>query len=84
MDKESAIILSGATVICGSSAAVALATSINSKGKAELPIVVLSLFTIPSIVILPYIARASKINDFTAGAWFGGCVDSTVIIDYYS
>ena len=78
MDRESAIILSGATLICGSSAAVALATSVGAKGKAEMPIVVLSIFTIPSIVALPYIAHALGINAYTAGAWFGGCVDSTV------
>ncbi|KAF9930272.1 hypothetical protein FBU30_000692 [Linnemannia zychae] len=77
IDLQTAMIMSGATFICGSSAAIALAASLAAGNKADLPIAIISVFTIPSIIALPYIAKAIKISAQTAGAWFGGCVDST-------
>ncbi|KAG0313575.1 hypothetical protein BGZ99_008735 [Dissophora globulifera] len=77
IDFQTAIIMSGATFICGSSAAIALAASMGAGSKADLPIAIISVFTIPSIIALPYVAKAIKISPQVAGAWFGGCVDST-------
>ncbi|ORX89911.1 hypothetical protein K493DRAFT_232096 [Basidiobolus meristosporus CBS 931.73] len=77
IDLEFATITSGATFICGSSAAIALGNSINAVSKTELPIAIISIFTIPSIIALPYIARAFGFSSEVSGAWFGGCVDST-------
>ncbi|KAF9582668.1 hypothetical protein BGW38_010907 [Lunasporangiospora selenospora] len=77
IDLQTAIIMSGATFICGSSAAIALSSSLAAGSKADLPIAIISVFTIPSIIALPYIAKAIGISAQVAGAWFGGCIDST-------
>jgi uncharacterized membrane protein YadS len=77
IDLQTAMIMSGATFICGSSAAIALSASLGAGSKADLPIAIISVFTIPSIIALPYIAKAIGISSKVAGAWFGGCVDST-------
>lgn len=77
IDLQTSIIMSGATFICGSSAALALSSSLAAGNKADLPIAIISVFTIPSIIALPYIAKAVGISAKVAGAWFGGCVDST-------
>lgn len=77
IDLQTSMIMSGATFICGSSAAIALASSLGAGSKADLPIAIISVFTIPSIIALPYIAKAIGISPTVAGAWFGGCVDST-------
>ncbi|KAG0223624.1 hypothetical protein BGX31_008428 [Mortierella sp. GBA43] len=77
IDLQTSMIMSGATFICGSSAAIALASSLGAGSKADLPIAILSVFTIPSIIALPYIAKAINISAKVSGAWFGGCVDST-------
>ncbi|KAF9908808.1 hypothetical protein EC991_009511 [Linnemannia zychae] len=77
IDLQTAMIMSGATFICGSSAAIALSASLGAGSKADLPIAIISVFTIPSIIALPYIAKAIGISAKVAGAWFGGCVDST-------
>ncbi|RUS20886.1 hypothetical protein BC937DRAFT_94141 [Endogone sp. FLAS-F59071] len=77
IDLQSSVIMSGATFICGSSAAVALATSIGAPAKAEMPIAIISVFTIPSLLALPYIAKSLHFSAEMSGAWFGGSVDST-------
>ncbi|KAF9196807.1 hypothetical protein BGZ50_007052 [Haplosporangium sp. Z 11] len=77
IDLQTAMIMSGATFICGSSAAIALASSLGANSKSDLPIAIISVFTIPSIIALPYIAKAINISATVSGAWFGGCVDST-------
>ena len=76
---EEMIILVGTTMICGSSAAVALKTVVASRqgNIHNLPIAISSIATIPAIVALPYVAQAIGFTNSTAGAWFGGCVDST-------
>ncbi|KAF9434878.1 hypothetical protein BGZ76_007260 [Entomortierella beljakovae] len=77
IDLQTSMIMSGATFICGSSAAIALSASLGAGSKSDLPIAIISVFTIPSIIALPYIAKAVGISAKVAGAWFGGCVDST-------
>ncbi|KAG9320833.1 hypothetical protein KVV02_000626 [Mortierella alpina] len=77
IDMQTSMIMSGATFICGSSAAIALAASLSAGSKADLPIAIISVFTIPSIIALPYIAKALNVGAQVAGAWFGGCIDST-------
>ncbi|KAG0191415.1 hypothetical protein DFQ28_000238 [Apophysomyces sp. BC1034] len=77
IDMQTSIILSGSTFICGSSAAIALGASMGVMHKTEMPIAVISIFTIPSIIALPYVAKAIPFSDDVSGAWFGGCVDST-------
>lgn len=77
IDTQTAIIMSGATFICGSSAAIALGSSMGVPHKTEMPIAIISIFTIPSIIALPYVAKDLGLSATVSGAWFGGCVDST-------
>ncbi|ORZ12287.1 hypothetical protein BCR42DRAFT_331753 [Absidia repens] len=77
IDKQTSIIMSGATFICGSSAAIALGSALGANHKTDMPIAIISIFTIPSIIALPYIAKSLAFDPNVAGAWFGGCVDST-------
>ncbi|KAL0081536.1 hypothetical protein F4703DRAFT_1867326 [Phycomyces blakesleeanus] len=77
IDRQTSIIMSGATFICGSSAAIALGASMGVPYKTEMPIAIISVFTIPSIIVLPYIAKNLGLSPSVSGAWFGGCVDST-------
>lgn len=77
IDTQTAIIMSGATFICGSSAAIALGASMGVPHKTEMPIAIISIFTIPSIIALPYVAKRMELSATVSGAWFGGCVDST-------
>lgn len=77
IDRQTAIILSGATFICGSSAAIALGASMGCPYKTQMPIAIISIFTIPSIIALPYVAHRLDLSPTVSGAWFGGCVDST-------
>ncbi|KAI9288279.1 hypothetical protein BC943DRAFT_273478 [Umbelopsis sp. AD052] len=77
IDLQTSIIMSGATFICGSSAAIALGAAIGAPSKTEMPIAIISVFTIPSIIALPYVAKALYLSPDVSGAWFGGCVDST-------
>lgn len=77
IDTQTSIIMSGATFICGSSAAIALGSSMGVPHKTEMPIAIISIFTIPSIIALPYVAKDIGFSGTVSGAWFGGCVDST-------
>lgn len=77
IEPQTSIIMSGATFICGSSAAIALASSMGVPHKTEMPIAIISIFTIPSIIALPYVAKSLEFSPTVSGAWFGGCVDST-------
>ncbi|KAI8362611.1 hypothetical protein BD560DRAFT_334126 [Blakeslea trispora] len=77
IDTQTAIIMSGATFICGSSAAIALGSSMGVPHKTDMPIAIISIFTIPSIIALPYVAKRLELTPTVSGAWFGGCVDST-------
>ncbi|KAG2235496.1 hypothetical protein INT48_007894 [Thamnidium elegans] len=77
IETQTSIIMSGATFICGSSAAIALASSMGVPHKTEMPIAIISIFTIPSIIALPYVAKSLEFSPKVSGAWFGGCVDST-------
>lgn len=72
------LIITCTTMICGSSAAMAITSSLGlPRTRADLPIAISSIFTVPMMIGLPLAARALQLSDYAAGAWFGGCVDST-------
>ncbi|TPX53997.1 hypothetical protein SeMB42_g00512 [Synchytrium endobioticum] len=55
LDLQLSIIMSGATMICGSSAAMALSSSMGATRKAELQIAILSIFKPASISMRDYL-----------------------------
>jgi len=75
---KQSMILTGCTVICGSSAATAIRNSLKGREKDQKDaILISSLLTIPCIIVLPMISKALDISNEISGSWFGGCVDST-------
>jgi len=78
VDKTLAIGTSVALSICGASAIVAVKDIIKLDDKSKkYIIIVMSIFTIPYIPILPVLSNKFNLNNNTAGAWIGGCVDTT-------
>jgi len=76
VDLESSLIMSGAALICGSAAAMAIGKSLDTPKKAEPVIAVMSIGTIFSIISLPYLCTALKLSDFVVGGLIGSSVDS--------
>lgn len=78
LNKDDSIITTCGFSVCGSSAALALVSSIKcDKKPCEALIVFMSLYTIPFIPLIPYFGRLFNMNHNTLGAWIGGSVDST-------
>jgi len=87
MRYEEAMITSCGVSICGSSAAIAVASVFDPPGGdsaskkatkfANSLIAVMSLLTIPLIPVMPMISKHFNFSDDLAGAWIGGSVDST-------
>jgi uncharacterized membrane protein YadS len=76
-----AIVIAGATSICGSSAATALAASITPKGSADAVaktmIAIMGVFNAPLMPIMPLWKTAIHVNPVVVGSWIGGSIDST-------
>jgi uncharacterized membrane protein YadS len=78
LEIKDSIIVSGMTLICGSSAAIALASAVGApKSNTEIPIAISSFLTIPLIICLPILASVLNFPAAGAGSWYGGSVDST-------
>lgn len=77
-NKPMVMIISCATSVCGTSAAIASAAACNGK-KNDLTFAVgLSLiFTVIMMVTMPLFCKALNIDPLVGGAWLGGTVDST-------
>lgn len=79
-DKLRAL-LASAVSICGVSAAIAAAGAVQAKREqlayaASLVIV----FALPSIFLLPWLARVLGLSEEVAGAWIGGNIDTTAAV----
>jgi hypothetical protein len=76
-----AIVVSGATCICGSSAATALSSSVHPKGyKDEVCktiIAIMGVFNSPLMPLMPLVKTLGHVNPIVVGAWIGGSIDST-------
>jgi uncharacterized membrane protein YadS len=76
-----AIVIAGATSICGSSAATALSASIHPKGYkdevAKTIIALMGLLNAPLMPLLPMAFNVFNLNPTVTGAWIGGSIDST-------
>lgn len=78
MSSDESILTSCGFSVCGSSAALAIVSSIKCEKKpCEALIVFMSLYTIPFIPIIPYIGKKFEYNPNIIGSWIGGSVDST-------
>ncbi len=78
MDRTLAVLIAGATSVCGVSAAIAIAASTKAKKEyLTLTISISLIFTAVMLVGLPAIVKAFGIDYIVGGAWIGGTVDST-------
>jgi uncharacterized membrane protein YadS len=76
-----AIVIAGATSICGSSAATALSASLHPKGYkdevAKTMIAIMGVLNAPLMPLMPLAFTVFKLNPTVIGAWIGGSIDST-------
>lgn len=80
-DLKDAIVIAGATSICGSSAATALSSSIHEKNykdeTARTIIAIMGVFNSPLMPLMPLLKTIGHINPVVIGGWIGGSIDST-------
>lgn len=76
-----AIVVAGATSICGSSAATALSSSVHPKeykdDVCKTIIALMGLFNAPLMPLMPLLKTLAHVNPVVVGAWIGGSIDST-------
>ncbi|MEM2111515.1 MAG: putative sulfate exporter family transporter [Candidatus Bathyarchaeia archaeon] len=78
LSKSFACIMASATSICGVSAAIATGGAVKGDPKeVSYTVSLVLLFSIPLLVIMPYIAKAIGMQDAIVGAWIGGTIDTT-------
>jgi uncharacterized membrane protein YadS len=78
MDDTQALLTSAGLSVCGSSAVAAVGEVLGADDKLMSALIALmSILTIPLIVLLPLVGEAINLNNSTLGAWQGGSIDST-------
>lgn len=81
LDEKLRAVLSSAVSICGVSAAIAAAGSVQAKKEQVTYVATLViLVALPMMVISPLIAQALHLPQAVAGAWFGGNIDTTAAV----
>lgn len=81
LDDKLRALLASAVSICGVSAAIAAAGAVQAKREqlAYAASLVIA-FALPSIFLLPWLAREFGLPDAVAGAWIGGNIDTTAAV----
>ncbi|MBO3842481.1 MAG: putative sulfate exporter family transporter [Candidatus Brockarchaeota archaeon] len=78
LSKSFACIMASATSICGVSAAIAAGGAVKGDPKeVSHTISLVLLFSIPLLVLMPFVSKTVGIPDAVAGAWIGGTIDTT-------
>ncbi|MEM2111721.1 MAG: putative sulfate exporter family transporter [Candidatus Bathyarchaeia archaeon] len=78
LSKSFACVMASATSICGVSAAIAAGGAVKGDPKeVSHTISLVLLFSIPLLVLIPFVAKTIGIPDAVAGAWIGGTIDTT-------
>ncbi len=81
VDDEFGVILSTAVSICGVSAAIAACGAIQGDKKKLTYVTSLVLIVaVPMMVVMPWIAKSTGMNDLVAGAWLGGTLDTSASV----
>ncbi len=81
LDDKLRALLASAVAICGVSAAIAAAGAVQAKREqlAYAASLVIA-FALPSIFLLPWLAKLFGLPDAVAGAWIGGNIDTTAAV----
>jgi uncharacterized membrane protein YadS len=81
VDDDFAAVLSSAVAICGVSAAIATCGAINAdKKKLAYAAALVLIIAVPMMVAMPWIVKATGMNDIVAGAWIGGTLDTSASV----
>ena len=81
LDDKLRAVMSSAVSICGVSAAIAAAGSVQAKKEQVTYITTLVIITaLPLMVISPILANIMHLPQAVAGAWFGGNIDTTAAV----
>lgn len=81
VDDDFGAMLSTAVSICGVSAAIAACGAIQGdKKKLSYVTSLVLIVAVPMMVIMPWIAKATGMNDLVAGAWLGGTLDTSASV----
>ena len=81
VDDEFGAMLSTAVSICGVSAAIAACGAIQGdKKKLSYVTSLVLIVAVPMMVIMPWIAKSTGMNDLVAGAWLGGTLDTSASV----
>ena len=81
VDDEFGAMLSTAVSICGVSAAIAACGAIQGdKKKLSYVTSLVLIVAVPMMIVMPWIAKSSGMNDLVAGAWLGGTLDTSASV----
>jgi uncharacterized integral membrane protein (TIGR00698 family) len=81
VDDEFGAMLSSAVSICGVSAAIAACGAIQGdKKKLSYVTSLVLIVAVPMMIIMPWIIKATGMNDLVAGAWLGGTLDTSASV----
>jgi uncharacterized integral membrane protein (TIGR00698 family) len=81
VDDEFGAMLSTAVSICGVSAAIAACGAIKGdKKKLSYVTSLVLIVAVPMMIVMPWIANSTGMNDLVAGAWLGGTLDTSASV----
>jgi uncharacterized integral membrane protein (TIGR00698 family) len=81
VDDEFAAMLSTAVSICGVSAAIAACGAIKGdKKKLSYVTSLVLIVAVPMMIVMPWIAKVTGMDDLVAGAWLGGTLDTSASV----
>ena len=81
VDDEFGAMLSTAVSICGVSAAIAACGAIKGdRRKLSYVTSLVLIVAVPMMIVMPWIAKSTGLNDLVAGAWLGGTLDTSASV----
>jgi uncharacterized integral membrane protein (TIGR00698 family) len=81
LDPKLRAVMSSAVSICGVSAAIAAAGSVEARKEQVTYVTTIVILTaLPLMVLLPILAGVMHLPEAVAGAWFGGNIDTTAAV----
>jgi uncharacterized integral membrane protein (TIGR00698 family) len=81
VDDEFGAMLATAVSICGVSAAIAACGAIRGdKKKLSYVTSLVLVVAVPMMIVMPWIAKSTGMDDLVAGAWLGGTLDTSASV----
>jgi uncharacterized membrane protein YadS len=81
VDDEFGAMLSTAVSICGVSAAIAACGAIQGdKKKLSYVTSLVLIVAVPMMIVMPWIAKSTGMDELVAGAWLGGTLDTSASV----